>query len=168
MNAQELKEQYNMLYDYMAASRDPKNMKAFGRVMTEMMNWMADNKPDVAEEMIQKLESIRWHQYLTPKEADAIVSKMKPEAPWKRDVWNNAMQSLGIPVEEAPYYNRCALWAEMNKQYTDHAQTIADKILKKPLAEIPTDQIVPGIYAMALDVLKDKDGVYDIRAYFGL
>lgn len=168
MNAPEMKEQYNMLYDYMAASRDPKNMKAFGHVMTEMMDVMIAKLPAEAEEMIQKLEAIRWHQYLTPKEAEAIVSKMKPEAPWKRDVWNNAMQSLGLPTEEAPYFNRCALWVEMNKQYTDHAQTIADKILNRPLAEIPAEQIVPGIYAMALDLLKDKDGVYDIRAYFGL
>lgn len=152
----------------MAASNEPKNMEIFGHVMTEMMNYLADTKPDVAEEMVNKLESIRWHQYLTPKEAEAIVSKMKPEAPWKRDVWNNAMQSLGIPVEDAPCYNSCALWAEMNKQYSDHAQTIADKILKKPLSEIPADQIVPGIHAMALDVLKDRDGVYDIRTYFGL
>lgn len=168
MNAPEMKEQYNMLYDYMAASRDPKNMKAFGHVMTEMMDVMIAKLPAEAEEMIQKLEAIRWHQYLTPKEAETIVSKMKPEAPWKRDVWNNAIQPLGLPTEEAPYFNRCALWVEMNKQYTDHAQTIADKILNRPLAEIPAEQIVPGIYAMALDLLKDKDGVYDIRAYFGL
>jgi hypothetical protein len=168
MNAQELKEQYNMLYNMMAASAEPKNMEVFGHVMTEMMDAMLAKMPAEAEEMIQKLESIRWHQYLTPKEAEAIVSKMKPEAPWKRDVWNNAMQSLGIPTEEAPYYNSCALWTEMNKQYSDHAQTIADKILKKPLSEIPAEQIVPGIHAMALDVLKDKDGVYDIRSYFGL
>lgn len=28
--------------------------------------------------------------------------------------------------------------------------------------------IVTGIHAMALDVLKDRDGVYCIRSYFGL
>lgn len=168
MTPQELKEQYDMLYDYMVQSRDPKNMKTFGHVMTEMMDAMLQKMPAEAEEMIQKLESIRWQQYLTPKEAEAIVAKMQPKAPWTREVWNNAMNSMGIPTDEAPFYNRCALWAEMNKQYTDHAQTIADKILKKPLNEIQADQIVPGIHAMALDLLKDKDGVYDIRSYFGL
>jgi len=30
MNTQELKDRYTGLYDYMANSRDPKNMKAFG------------------------------------------------------------------------------------------------------------------------------------------
>ena len=90
------------------------------------------------------------------------------ETPWSREVWNNAMDQLGLMKEEAPYYNRCALWTEMNKQYSDHAQTIADNILKKPLAEIPAEQIVPGIRAMALDLLKDKDHVYNIREYFHL
>ncbi len=164
----ELKEQYDFLYDYMAASRDPKNMKAFGSVMTEMMDAMLQKMPNEAEEMIQKLESIRWSNYLTPKEAEQIVDNMRPKAPWNRDVWNNAMQQLGISVEEQPYYNRCALWVEMNKQYSDHAETIAERIIKKPLASIPAEEIVSGIHALALDVLKDKDGVYNIRRYFGL
>ena len=44
MTANELKEQYTMLYEYMAQSRDPKNMKAFGHVMTEMMDYLIANK----------------------------------------------------------------------------------------------------------------------------
>ena len=168
MNVQELKEQYDFLYDYMASSRDPKNMKTFGKVMTEMMDAMLAKMPADAEEMIDKLESIRWRNYLTPKEAENIVANMKPKAPWNRDVWNNAMKQLGIPIEEQPYYNRCALWVEMNKQYSDHAETIGNKILKQPLANIPAEQIVPIIHSLALDVLKDQDGVYDIRTYFGL
>jgi len=168
MTANELKEQYMMLYEYMAQSRDPKNMKAFGHVMTEMMDWLIANKPDVAEEMVQKLEAIRWNQYLTHKEAENIIARMNPSAPWKHDVWLTAMTKLGIPTEESPYYNSCALWTEMNKQYSDHAQSLADKVWKKPLATIPTEDIVPAIHALAIDVLRDKDGVYDIRAYFGL
>ena len=93
---------------------------------------------------------------------------MIPKAPWSRDIWRNAMASLGLQIEEEPYYNSCALWVVMNQVYTDHAQTIADNILKKPLSEIPADQLVPGIYALALDLLKDKDGVYCVRSYFGL
>lgn len=168
MSVQELKEQYDLLYDYMASSRDPKNMKAFGRVMTEMMDAMLQKMPAEAEEMIQKLEGIRWKNYLTPKEADSLVAKMQSSAPWKRDEWMKAVQGLGLPIEESPYYNRCALWVEMNKQYSDHAETIAEKILKQPLSSVPAEQIVTGIHALALDVLKDKDGVYNIRSYFGL
>ena len=162
--AQELKDRYDGLYDYMASSRDPKNMKAFGCVMNEMMDWMIQYKPDVAEEMIDQLEAIRWHQYLTPKEAERIVAGMDPKGPWGRDAWKSAMESFGLPLEEAPYYNRCALWTEMNKIYSDFGDEIAS-LLGKPLS--PSDKdIIAACYRMAMKNLKDKDGVYDIRKYF--
>lgn len=164
MTPQELKDRYTGLYDYMAQSRDPRNMKAFGCVMTEMMDWLIANKPDVAEEMTDRLESIKWRQYLTPKEAERIVAGMDPKGPWTRDAWKQAMESLGLPLEEAPIYNRCALWVEMNKEYSDAGEVIAE-LIGKPLA--PTDKdIITACYKLALRNLKDKDGVYDIRKYF--
>ena len=159
-----MKERYTGLYDYMAQSREPKNMKAFGCVMTEMMDWMIQNKPDVAEEMIDRLETIKWHQYLTPKEAEKIVAGMDPAGPWKRDVWKSTMESMGLPLEEAPYYNKCALWVEMNKIYSDFGTEIAT-LIGKPLSYADKD-IITACYKMALKNLKDKDGVYNIRKYF--
>ena len=159
-----LKERYDSLYDYMAGSKDPKNMKAFGCVMTEMMDVMIAKMPDVAEEMIDQLESIKWRQYLTPKEAQEIVDKMDPKAPWSREQWKAAMESFGLKTEEAPAYNSCALWTEMNKVYSDFGEEIA-ALLDKPLT--PTDpDIITACYKMALKTLLDKDGVYNIRKYF--
>ena len=164
--AQELKERYDSLYDYMANSKDPKNMKAFGCVMTEMMDVMIQKMPETAEEMIDQLESIKWKQYLTPKEAEKIISGMDPKAPWTNEVWESAMESFGLPLEEAPYYNSCALWTEMNKIYSDFGDEIAS-LLGKPLS--PNDKdIISACYKMALKNLKDKDHVYNIRSYFGL
>ena len=164
MTAQEMKDRYTGLYDYMANSRDPKNMKAFGCVMTEMMDYLIQNKPDVAEEMIDQLEAIKWKQYLTPKEADRIFAGMDPKGAWPREAWKSTMESLGIPLEEPPYYNRCALWIEMNKIYSDFGEEIAS-LLGKPLQ--PTDKdIISACYKMALKNLKDKDGIYHIRKYF--
>lgn len=164
MTAQEMKERYDSLYDYMAGSRDPKNMKAFGCVMTEMMDYLIQNKPDVAEEMIDRLEGIKWKQYLTPKEAEAITAKMDPKAPWSRDLWRQTMQSLGLPMEEMFVYNRCSLFVEMSKMYSDFGEEIAG-MLGKTLS--PTDKdIISACYKMALKTLRDKDGVYDIRKYF--
>ena len=51
-----MKERYEALYDYMASSRDPRNMKAFGCVMTEMMDLLIQKMPGEAEEMIDKLQ----------------------------------------------------------------------------------------------------------------
>ena len=96
--------------------------------------------------------------------AEAIVAKMDPKAPWSRDVWKQAMESFGLPIEDAPYYNRCALWVEMNKVYSDFGEEIA-AMLGKPLN--PNDKdIIAACYKMALKTLRDKDGVYDIRRYF--
>lgn len=164
---QELKERYMDLYDYMAGSKDPKNMIAFGKVMTEMMDYLIHNNPDVAEEMIDKLEAIKWKQYLTQREAEVVVSKMIPKAPWSRDVWKSAMEKLNLPIEEEPAYNKCALWVEMNKQYSDHGESVAE-LLGQPLTAIPADVIVPAMRKMALDLLMDKDDMYDIRKYFDL
>lgn len=162
--AQELKDRYTGLYDYMASSKEPKNMKTFGCVMTSMMDYLIQNKTDVAEEMIDQLESIKWHQYLTPKEADRIVAGMDPKAPWQRDQWKAAMESFGLPLEDAPFYNKYALWVEMNKVYSDFGDEIA-ALLGIPLT--PTDKdIISACYKMALKTLRDKDGVYNIRKYF--
>ena len=162
-----MKSRYDSLYDFMASSREQKNMEAFGHVMTEMMDYLIQTKPDVAEEMIDKLESIRWKQYLTQREAETIIENMVPKAPWKREVWLQAMAKLGLQTEEQPYYNRCALWAEMNKQYSDHGGSVAE-LLGTTLTAIPVETIVPAMYHMAIDLLRDKDGVYDIRKYFSL
>lgn len=159
-----MKERYDALFDYMAASRDPKNMKAFGCVMNEMMDDMIQSAPSKAEEYIDQLESIRWKQYLTPKEAENIVARMKPDAPWKRDAWKSTIESFGLPLEDVPFYNSCALWVEMNKVYSDFGDEIA-ALLGKPLQ--PNDKdIITACYKMALKNLKDADGVYDIRKYF--
>lgn len=162
--AQELKERYDSYYDYMVDSRETKNMKLFGSVMTQMMDYLIQTKPDVAEDMIDKLESIKWRQYLTPKEAQKIIDGMDPKAPWSREIWKSTMESFGLPLEEAPFYNSCALWIEMNKVYSDAGDVIAE-LLGKPLN--PNDKdIIAACYKMALKTLKDKDGVYDIRKYF--
>ena len=58
MNTTDLKDRYLSLYDYMAQSRDPKNMKAFGTVMTQMMDYLIQAKPDVAEDWFYESKSI--------------------------------------------------------------------------------------------------------------
>ena len=167
MNSNELRTAYAELYGYMANSREPKNMKAFGKVMTEMFNWVADTKPEVAQEWYDELLAIRWHQYLTHKEAEAIVNNMKPGSPWPYDAWKKTMERLGVPTEEQPLYNSFALWTEMSKMYSDFGGPIAE-LKGMPLADIPAEDMVRATHMMAMATLKDQDGVYDIRRYFGL
>ena len=168
MTQEEMKQEFHELYNLMANSNEVTNMHTFGQVQKKMFDWFATNKPELAQEFLEELSSIEWDNYLTSREADAILSRMNPKAPWPRDAWKQVMNQLGLPLEEEPYYNSCALLVEMNKQYSDHAETIARDILKKPLSEIPADVIVPAMYSLALDLLKDRDKVYNIRSYFSL
>lgn len=166
MSANEMREKYAMLYDYMANSNKTKYMKAFGGVMNDMMDWMIQNKPELAMEEIEKLESIKWNNYLTTSEAEEIVANMIPKAPWPREQWSQAMDSLGFTKSEEPYYNSCALWVEMNKIMSDHSETLASKVWEKALSDIPKEKLLVAVHGLAVDNLKDKDGNYSIREYF--
>jgi len=160
MTQEEMKKEYMALYEYMANSKDPKNMKTFGRVMTTMIEDMIASNPNKADEYISRLESVKWKQYLTQSEADKIVASMEPKAPWTREQWNEAMQKNGFEVEEWPYYNRCALYVTMNMIMSDSSESI-----KKYIEE---DHLFNFVHALALDKLKDKDGKFKIREYFNV
>ena len=160
MNTEELTNRYESLNRYMIDSKDPENMKKFGMVMDKMMHWMIANKPDAASEYIDELESIKWDNYLTPKEADQIVSAMNPQRPWSREQWKQAMDQHGFALEEEPYYNRCAMYVTMSMIYSDSSETLKRYANGSDLLEV--------IHALALDKLKDRDGVFSVRSYFGL
>jgi hypothetical protein len=136
-------------------------MHVFGNVHKEMMEWFIVNKPDLAQEWLDKLESIRWCQYLTPKEADKIIAGMDPKAPWSREQWKNAMESFGLPLEEQPCYNKCALYVTMSMIMSDSSKT-----LSKYAAD--SNAMFEFVHALALDKLKDVDKRFDIRHYFNL
>lgn len=165
MTAQQLKAKYKELYDLMAVSGKTEYMMLFGSVLNEIMYWLIDNKTEAAAELIDRLSAIEWCNFLTQKEAENIVNSMKPNAPWTRQVWDNALTSLNIEKEEKPYYNSCALWVTMNMIYSDSAESIA-MIMGKPLAAVGAEQMVRATHSLALDKLKDHDKVFNIRSYF--
>lgn len=167
MNQEEMRNEFHELYDMMAASQKVEYMYTFGCVLKDMMEWMIQNKPEMAEDYIGKLESIRWKNYLTPKEAERIVSQMSPKAPWSRDVWRQAMEAYGLTKEYEPYYNSCALWVTMNKVYSNSAETIA-RIMGMEPGAVPQDKMVKAVYGLALDELCDADSKVSIRHAYGI
>lgn len=74
--------------------------------------------------------------------------------------------ALGIETDEKPYYNDYALYVAMNQVVSDHGCTIAKILGKEDVKEIDTEHLVKYAHSLALDLLKDKDGVYNIREYF--
>lgn len=156
-----MRTEFRALYNMMAGSNKVENMHVFGNVHKEMMEWFIANKPDLAQEWLDKLESIRWCQYLTPKEADKIIAGMDPKAPWSREQWKQAMTSFGLPLEEQPRYNKCALYVTMSMIMSDSSKT-----LSKYAAD--SNVMFEFVHALALDKLKDVDKRFDIRHYFNL
>ena len=166
MDAKEIMSKFDELYGIMATSTNVKYMRTFGDTMRCMMQDMASKHPELAQEYIEKLCAIKWKNYLTKKEASEIVSDMNPPATWDMQTWLNAMANLGLPTEEEPYYNDYALYVAMNQVISDHGCTVAKILGKESVKDIDTDNLVNYGYNLALDLLKDKDGVYDIREYF--
>ena len=160
MTPEEMKKEFVALYEMMAHSENVAFMHVFGNVHKEMMDWFIANKPELAQEWLDKLESIKWKNYLTPKEAEKVVSRMNPQAPWTRDAWKQAMEKNNFSLEKEACYNSCALWVTMNMIMSDSSET-----LKKYIAE---EEMFKAVYELAVDKLTDKDNRFVIREYFGL
>lgn len=158
MSAEEMKKEFYALYNMMASSDKVVYMHVFGSVQKEMMEWMIMNKPDIAQEMIDKLESIRWKNYLTPKEAQKIVDNMKPKAPWTKEQWKTAMEKHGFELEHKPCYNSCSLWVTMNMIMSDSSETL--------LRYVDGDNLFKLVHDLSVDKLTDEDKVFSIRHYF--
>ena len=162
----ELMEKFDSLYKKMSVSNNVEFMQLFGRVMREAIQELASTRPERADELIDELCAINWRNYLTRREAEEIVSGMNPSAVWTRDQLARVLKAEGLPTEEEPYYNEYALWVEVSKVYSDNHKTITE-LLGKNKNSVSESDMVEACYKLALNNLKDLDGIYNIRKYFG-
>ena len=160
MTPDEMRKEFYALYNMMANSTNVNYMHVFGQVHKEMMEWMIQNKATEAQEWLSKLESIKWNNYLTPKEAEKIVSEMKPAAPWSREKWRDAMTQHSYKMEEEPCYNTCALWVTRNMIMSDSSETLGKYI--------SGDKLFSAVHDLAIDKLCAADKKFSIRHYFSL
>lgn len=165
MEQKEIMNVFDRLYTKMSTSSDPNNMHIFGNTMKCMFQDMIDWRPEVAQDYLDKLEAINWHNYLSKKEAISIVNSMEPSGGWDISEWERCMENTDLRTEDSPYYNKWAMYVAMNMIYSDSAHSIA-KIAGKSLSEMSKEDLFKATHLLALDKLKDKDGMFDIRAYF--
>ena len=151
---------YDQLYEKMATSAKISNMRLFGKVGRESMLLLVKNMPEKAQELIEMLCAVNWNNYLTPKEAESIVDRMEPTRPWSREQWRNVMEQHRYVLEEEPYYNGCAMYVTMCMIYSDSLET-----LKRYTSGV---DMFDFVHALAIDKLKDKDKVFNIREYFNV
>lgn len=167
MDRNAMTQKWEELYGIMEGSKNPRNMIIFGEVMKVMMERSIGHDTAFAEKMLERLCAVKWRNYVTAEEADAVVQKMNPSPGWTMDQWVRQMERMGLSLEEEPYYNQWALYLAMCMKVSDSKATIARLMGKMP-TEITPDELTTGAYLLAIDVLKDRDGVFDIRKYFGI
>lgn len=166
MEAKEMRQEFESLYNTMANSHDQKYIAIFGETMKAMMDSLIQTDPELAQEYIERLSAIKWFNFLTKKEAMGIVGNMEPAPHWDLETWQQSMAELDLAMEECPYYNDYALFVAMNQVVSDHGKTVAYIKGVESVKDIDPTELVKYAYKLAIDLLKDKDGVYDIREYF--
>lgn len=160
------KKKFDELYNYIVSSRDTKNMRMLGWVMKAMMYQTIDAHPQMAEEYIGILESVKWDNYLTEKETEAVIAAMSPAPKWTRQQWSKMMSAtLEHPMECVPCYNSNALCVTMCMIDSDSGKTIGKMMGKEGVATNDMEYF-EAVLQFAIDKLKDEDGVFNIRRYF--
>ena len=160
---EELIERYNELYDDMSKSREIEKMEVFGNAAKWAFVKMTEGMPKVAEQWVDKLEAMNWHNYLSKVEANEIVSKLinqdGSKGPhWGYETFKSAVESLGGKMYCEPYYNSCALWTVANMLYSDHYASANEYV--------PNEDMPKYFYLMAIEKLKDADRPRFVRSYF--
>lgn len=155
----DLKEKFDSLYSTIISSRDNRKMQILGCMTRKIMYQTIESHPQKAEALLNILEATNWNNYLTEIEAEQIVSKMSPSPHWTKQQWLAMMEKLDKPIEQSPYYNKCALYVTMCMVDSDSGETIRK-------LESDDAKYFEIIYSLALDKLLDKDGVFNIRHYF--
>lgn len=129
---------------------------------------MSQMDPAAVKEVLEVLEAMNWRNYLTEREAKAIIAKMQPKPAWPTfETWKNLMDDADYEYSEKGLYNPYALFVVMNMVYSDSVNSIC-LVAGKALKDIPEDEMFGYIYLFALDKLKDEDGMFSVRHYFHL
>ena len=163
-----MKEEFLKLYDYIVNSKDPEKMHVLGQVVKSMMNRFIESYPQWAREYLDTLQAVKWCNYLTTKEAEQIVAKMKPQPLWNRTAWEGMMTNLGLPTQDEPHYNQEALSVTMQMICSDDAETLMSYLGMTDLNNGNRETLFKLVYKLALNRLCDKDKVYNVRKYFKL
>lgn len=156
-------EKYDELYAIMANSGDPAKMHIFGEAEKWAFEQMNRTNPDMAKKWLDRIEAVKWNNYLCESSANAIVAKFINQDGTQGAKWNyqqvmDAVRAAGGNESEQPYYNSWALFVVMNWIASNSWKT---------LSTLTTEDKMPGVvYLLALDYLKDPDEPHFIQRYW--
>ena len=170
MNTKDPYQQFLSRYDSIIQSGDTHQMERLGEMTKRVMRWMSVNEPGLAAQAIAILDgedTRQCHNQLTEQEARAIVEQMDPQPMWTLPELKKTLESMNLPTEEPPHFNRWALLTTMMMILSDSGQTL-QRIIGSPSHPATNEELLASVYQLAIDKLKDKDGKFNIRKYFDL
>lgn len=162
---EEIQRRFDELVAKIVASKDTDKMKVLMYADAWGFKQMATMQPKMAQKWLDKIEASEWYNYLSSEEAEQVVSGLVNQngtkgPKWPMQQFEAAVTALGGQMQDAPYYNKCALWATANMIYSDHAKSLSEVVSEADMPKI--------VYKMAVEKLKDPDRPRFIRPYFGL
>ena len=164
----ELQKEFLQKYDAIIKGKDEKDMERLGAMVKRVMRWLINEEPALAEQAIRMLDNESdmkdVRNYLTEEEARSIIEQMRPQPTWSMEALEQSLPSLGLRLQEPPYYNKWALLTYMLMIQSDDGETLHEVTNMSPNGDL----MLRAIYKLALDKLKDQDKRFNIRRYFSL
>lgn len=154
-------------YDAIIASGSKQDMERLGAMVKRVMRWLCTYEPMVAQQALAILDNEECRNKLTENEAKRIVDSMKPAPAWSPDHLLDMVRRSGRETEEKPYFNKWALAAVMCMILSDSGDTLR-RFVGQPGHPVSQEEMLAVVYQLATDKLKDEDGRFDVRKYFGL
>ena len=167
MDKQQMEQQFLARYDSIINSGDTRQMEQLGAMVKRVMGWMFKYEPQVAEQALALLDedtATDYTNWLSEQEAEDIVSHMKPQPTWTTQGLMSSLQSMGLPTDVPPHFNRWALLTTMLMKKSDEGESLKAAIH----ANDRDERLARLIYNLAVNDLEDEDGKFRIRRYFGL
>ena len=167
MNEEQMQQQFLARYDSIINSGDTRQMEQLGAMVKRVMGWMIKYEPQVAAQALALLDedtATDYTNWLTEQEARNIVDKMKPKPTWTMEEVMFSLQSMGLPTDVPPHFNRWALLTTMLMKKSDEGESLKAAIH----ANDRDERIARLIYNLAVNDLEDEDGHFRIRRYFKL
>lgn len=171
MSTKELQDKYNKLYEIMSTSNNPRYMRIFGEAECWAFSQILSYNPRIAEEWLNKIEPVRWNNFVSEKEATEIGSRFVNQDGstgfhWDMSAFFSIVRQLGGELENEYKYNKYSLWLTANMIYSDHAKSIAEDMGYDAFREVPEEKMALSCYRKSIEKLCDKDRPYFIRPYF--
>ena len=167
MDKEQMEQQFLSRYDQIVQSGDTRQMERLGAMVKRVMGWMFRFEPQVAAQALALLDedtATDYVNWLTEQEARNIVDKMKPKPTWTMEEVMFALQSMGLPTDVPPHFNRWALLTTMLMKKSDEGESLKAAIH----ANDRDERLARLIYNLAVNDLEDEDGHFRIRRYFKL